>query len=196
MSKTLKPPDPQKVVENVLALMGGREKAFSIFDADFEMTAKLWNQNTDVIGRILRCHLFVEHFITEYLTAKHPTLDFDKSRLSFAQKLDLVANHLPPGTAHIVPGVRRLNTIRNRLSHTLKGDISEDDAKVFTDIPLFEAIRREANKRHPLSSEPLAILEFFAQHAGAVLHSVSTMNSEVWSEAIDMALEDAPPDEP
>jgi hypothetical protein len=191
LSNPLKPPNPQKVVEHVLTLLGGREKAFATFDADFAMIARLWNQNTSIIGRILRCHLFVEHFITEYLTTKHPALDFDKSRLTFSQKVDLVGSHLPPSVSHIIPGVRRLNSIRNRLSHTLTGEISIEDVSVFTSISLFEAMRREAHKPNPPSSELIVILESFAQHAGYALHSVSTLDAEVWSKAIDMASRDA-----
>ena len=189
MNKKPKLPDPKRIAENVITLMGGPEIAFAKFDADFEMTAQLWNQNTAIIGRILRCHLFVEHFLTEYLANGHPGLAFDKVRLTFAQKVDLIEGHLPPGVSHIVPGVRRLNSIRNRLSHTLKAELRADDANAFTGIALFEAMRRESAKPHPPSSEPLVIMEAFAQHAGWVLHSLNSPNHEVFRKAVEMAWE-------
>ena len=102
--------------------------------------------------------------------------------------------NLPHGFSYLTPGIRRLNAIRNRLSHTLKGEISEDDVNVFMGIPLFKSMRVEAAKRfspaREPSSEPIAILEDFAQHAGSVLHSVSTMTADVWAKAIDLACQE------
>src|SRR5205085_11346767 len=126
LSKTHKQFPAEKVVENLFALMGGRKKASAALRAQFEVTSKLWNQNTEIVGRILRCHLFVEHFITEYLVATAPEFDFDEARLTFTQKLALIRRSLPLSTSYLIPGMRHLNVIRNRLSHTLRGEISED----------------------------------------------------------------------
>ena len=163
-------PDPQKVAQNLLSLMGGRDKAFAAFDADFEAISKVWDENTELVGRILRCHLFVEHFMTEYLVMKSPEFDFDEARLSFTQKWALMERNLPHGFSYLTPGIRRPNAIRNRLSHTLKGEISEDDVNVFMGIPLFKSMRVEAAKRfspaREPSSEPIAILEDFCDTQG------------------------------
>jgi hypothetical protein len=184
-------PNPQRVVNHVLDLMGGHEKAFAFFDADFEMTSRLWNQDTEMIGRILRCHLFVEHFMGEYLGTKLPGVKLDEVRLTFAQKVALMGANVTPVVSAFLPGIRRLNSIRNRLAHTLKSDISKEDAVVFVSIPLFQAMRVEAARRRVPPSQPssegIVVLEDFAQHVGYSLHSVSTMNAEIWRKAIDLA---------
>ena len=124
----------------LLALMGGLNKLFAFFDKDFmALSRAMGTQDTEIIGRILRCHLFVEHFITEYLTIKIPDVNLDEARLTFTQKTPLVRAQSNP--CRLIPpsGNTCDNTIRNRLSHTLKGEISKADVSFFTDI-------------HPISS--------------------------------------------
>lgn len=172
--------------------MGGREKAFAFFDADFEMISGLWNQNTEMIGRILRCHLFVEHFMNEYLSTKLPGINLDDVRLTFAQKVALIGTNVTPVISALLPGIRRLNSIRNRLAHTLKGQILTEDVDALVKIPLFQAMRVEAARRRMPPSQPsldgIIVLEEFAQHVGSSLHSVSNMNKEIWGKAIDLAI--------
>lgn len=50
-----------------LELMGGRENALASMEAEFDEMKERWNQDTDTIGRILRSHLYLEHYLTEYL---------------------------------------------------------------------------------------------------------------------------------
>ena len=67
-------PSPEIVVKHLIRLMGGHEKAFKAFDADFHYITTRWEQDTATIGRILRAHLFVEHFLTEFIQLRNPSL--------------------------------------------------------------------------------------------------------------------------
>jgi hypothetical protein len=179
--------DPQRVVSHVIKLLGGRDAASAHFDADFRLLNDRWNQSTDKIGRILRAHLFVEHFLAEYLVARNPALgSLENARLTFTQKLALIGE-ATGGVAYLIPGIRRLNTIRNRLAHDLCADVTSDDINVFLGIELFEAMRDESAKPNQASADPLDILEDFARHTGIALHASAIRNDDLWAEAIRMA---------
>jgi hypothetical protein len=180
-------PNPESVVRHVIQLLGGREKAYQAIDADLQAARQRWAQDTTRIGRILRAHLFVEHFLGEHLQAKNPNLgSLDDARVTLAQKLSLL-DAKTSTVAYLLPGMRRLNTIRNRIAHSLHADVTEDDARVFIGISLFSAMREELGKREHrvLSSDPVDIMEDFAVHAGSVLHQ-SPM-AGVWAQAFQMA---------
>jgi hypothetical protein len=179
--------DPQRVASHVIALLGGHETAFAHFDADFRLLNDRWNQDTDTIGRILRAHLFVEHFLTEYLIARNPELGSpEDARLTFAQKLTLIGD-ATGGVAYLIPGIRRLNTIRNRLAHNLSADLTPDDVNVFLGIELFKAMRDESSKPNKPSVDPIAILEDFSRHTGISLHASAIRNDQLWAEAVRLA---------
>ena len=59
--------DHEKVVKRIIELSGGTEKLHYEMDYKLAKINEKWNQNIDSIGRILRAHLFVEHFMTECL---------------------------------------------------------------------------------------------------------------------------------
>jgi hypothetical protein len=177
----------QLVASHVIKLLGGHDRAFAHFDADFRLLNDRWNQDTDTIGRILRAHLFVEHFLTEYLVARNPALGpLEDARLTFAQKLALIGE-ATGGVAYLIPGIRRLNTIRNRLAHSLSAEITSDDVNVFQGIALFKAMRDESAKPNQASTDPMDILEDFSRHTGMALHASAIRNDELWAEAIKLA---------
>ena len=188
----MNPPDPKLVVEHVIRLMGGHDKAFAQFDAELLYVDKHWEQDTAIIGRILRAHLFVEHFLTEYIQLRNPELgSLGEARVSFSQKIALVGVG-PASISYLIPGIRHLNKIRNRLAHTLRAEVSEDDANVFLQIEFFRAMRKEKAKRfgNP-SSDPIDVLEEFARHAGGMLRGQSSRSWEVWAEAIRTVKEES-----
>lgn len=186
-------PSPELVVKHVIRLMGGHEKAFQAFDADFHYITTRWEQDTATIGRILRSHLFVEHFLTEFIQLRNPDLgSLDDARISFSQKLALVGAGTAR-TSYLIPGIRRLNSIRNRLAHTLRAEVTTDDANVFLQIDMFSAMRNEKARRvsGAPSADPIAVLEEFAMHAGITLHASASRNDDVWSDAFRAAQEES-----
>jgi hypothetical protein len=162
-------PDTLKVARRTIELLGGQEKAAEIMMRDFEAMKRRWNQNTDTIGRILRAHLYVEHYLTEYLQNSNPNLgSTEKARLSYSQKVSLLSPNDPQLT-DIIEGIKHLNSIRNRLAHNLDVSITAEDAKVFLAAKIFAALRTEGAKPGSPSIEPMQVLENFAQHAGQAL---------------------------
>lgn len=176
--------DQQKITARAIELMGGQEAFFKAADQEIEKIHQRWNQNIELIGRILRAHLFVEHFMTEYLVKTNPRLgDLSQARLSFSQKTEL----LEPSNldlADIVPGVKRLNSIRNRLAHNLDVEVTEQDATYFLKSERFAALRAVREGEKPASNDPLDILEDFAQYTSTVFNYEFTPLSRAISQAI------------
>jgi hypothetical protein len=164
--------DANAYVARVLELLGGREKAFEIIDAEFNEVNERWDRDVALIGRILRAHLHVEHYLAECIRHANPSLgNLDAARLTFAQKVELVSIE-NFAFAHYVPGIKHLNKIRNRLAHNLGATVTDDDARVFLANKFFSALREEGARRyaHALSMAPIDILEEFAKGVSSMLH--------------------------
>lgn len=176
-------PPAETVISRLFELYGGKEPFFRKMDDRFAEIDRRWNQNTDSLGRILRAHLFVEHFISAYISSKNPNLaKLEKARLSFAQKVELL-DHKGSPEAYLVPGLRRLNLIRNRIAHTLDATVTLSDQKCFLSIKLFSAMRRARAERSELAETPISVLEDFAKHAGSSLEAASHPESDFWQAA-------------
>lgn len=88
-----------------------------------------WNQDFEAIGRILRSHLYLEHYLTEHLEKTNAQLgSMSAARLTFAQKVNLLDPD-NPRLAEILPGVKQPNQIRNRLAHQLTAVVTQDDTE-------------------------------------------------------------------
>ena len=155
----------------------------------------VWNQDAARVGRVLRAHLVVEHFLTEYIAAANPNLgSLNDARLGFAQKVELlgVSNSV---LVMLTPGLKRLNQVRNRLAHRLSVEVTSDDLNAFLAIPLVRAVqavktRRSKNPRH----DPLKVLEEFADFTAAFLQLIAERpNQDASSEqAPDEASQETP----
>jgi len=151
--------DPKLVAERTVELLGGSKKAREISDGEFSEMERRWNQDVGAIGRILRSHLYVEHYLSEYLEKANPRLgSVAKARLSFSQKLELL-DQKDPLLSEVLPGIKHLNAIRNRLAHRLSANVTADDATVFLNAKFFKAMRDEGAKPDTPSQDPLDILE-------------------------------------
>lgn len=102
------------------------------FGSNFREEGPKWEKvsglDFEAIGRILVCHLSIEHYINNLIELSTPKLfDWDNTRMSFSQKLKLVSkiSLLKKNKLHI--GIEILNSIRNKLSHNMLATI--DNAK-------------------------------------------------------------------
>ena len=177
-------PDTAAVIARTIEILGGHDKAWAIIDEEFSSMTRRWNQDVDAIGRILRSHLYLEHYLTEYLKNANPRLGrISDARLTFAQKTNLL-DTTNPRISEILPGIRQLNTIRNRLAHQLTALVTEGDAKIFLQAKFFKAMREEGAKPGVPSREPIDILEQFAQHASAWLSNEFSQFSIAFGRAL------------
>jgi hypothetical protein len=176
--------DPIKIAARAMELLGGREKAKAAMEAEYYELKKRWDKDVNLIGRILRAHLHVEYYLTEYLETKNPNLNsLEDNRLTFNQKLKLLRpdDHQ---VAYLLGGIAHLNKIRNRLAHNLEATVTEDDKKVFLQ-GFYKAFREAGYTSIIKSEEPIDILEEFAEFASTMLHGPATPTSQAFKQAID-----------
>ena len=114
-------------IEEVVAKL---KPHFATIEQHFEQENRIFvgliSSAHDTLGRVLKCHLLIEHYLDRFLVAHFKIDSFDDVRLSFAQKAAL----LPSGetaAAFVKPGILRLNRIRNRFSHLLGAELSVQD---------------------------------------------------------------------
>lgn len=101
-------------------------KLFLEFNEEF---LHLWQTHGNSIGRIVKSHLLLEHYLNEYLRVIHPSIrNFDALKLSFKQKLNLL--ELPGEMIHYIgPVLDVINRLRNRLVHSLAIDLNDDEVE-------------------------------------------------------------------
>jgi hypothetical protein len=177
-------PDPRTYAAHLIEALGGHEAARKKLDVQFEYIASRWNQDANLIGRLLRSHLFVEHFLTQYLSARNPNLgDVELARLSFAQKIAL-ADRPNTTEAYLFTGIRHLNRVRNRVAHTLTSGLTDSDRDVFLGVPYFRELRDALAAPRVPSPHPIDVLEDFARHAGIMLAVSVSPDAEIWKKSL------------
>lgn len=174
----------EKLIDLLTHRYGSRSNALAAIDEQFEEELYRWNQPTNSIGRVLRCHLYVEYHLTKVLETQNPNLgSLDDARLTFAQKISLI-NHPKSGFDHLVVGLRRLNTIRNKVSHRLSIEITDADKGDFLSNPLFLALRSALARPGEPSDNTMDIIEEFAKYAGGLMHAATSPDGDIWREAM------------
>jgi hypothetical protein len=168
-----------------MEIMGGREKTIASMEADFYAMKARWNKDVLTIGRILRAHLHVEYYLTEFLQHTNPELgNLDEARITFNQKVNLLRSD-DRTVDYLIPGIRHLNKIRNRLAHNLEATVTDDDATVFLQ-GLFKAFRDAgvSGSENQLSTNPIDVLEEFAEFASSMLHAPSGQHIQAFRQAL------------
>lgn len=191
----LPPIDYKRITARAIELLGGHDKFFAAAESERSSINARWNQNVETIGRILRAHLFVEHFITEHLQKANPRLgSLQSSRATFSIKVSLLQAS-NPDIASILPGIKRLNSIRNRLAHNLDAAPTDEDRSVFLACERYAAMRAARDSPEKIES-PLEVLEGFAMHVAMVLNYEFSPVSKAIAQAIEQVHSHAQPPNP
>lgn len=131
------------------------------FNLENERLKKLLSIDHDPIGRVLKCHLIVENFLTRYLAERFETETLDEAKLSFFQKAQLIPLEREIAT-FVRPGILSLNKVRNKFSHKLDATIE------FADIePILEIL--SYTRRGTTFTDAYSAIEAFAAVACAFL---------------------------
>ena len=177
--------NPLAVAVRAAEIVGGRHLLLKSMEDDFNEMKARWNKDVNTIGRILRAHLHVEHYLTEYLRHINPAIGhLDSARLTFNQKVSLLPSD--NGVVNmLIGGIRHLNKVRNRVAHNLEAAVTEEDATVFRAQPL-DAMREWSVKGtdRAQSTDPLDILKWFAEYASSSLHTPGSITGRAFSQAM------------
>jgi len=111
------------------------------FGANFRDEGPKWEKVTgldfEAIGRILVSHLILEHYINNLIELSTPReFNWDRSRLTFSQKLKLVSKIEILEKSKFNIGIEILNSIRNNLSHTILATVDEKKVEQLKEILL------------------------------------------------------------
>lgn len=179
----------QMIQKRAAQILGGQAEYRRIADEEHLEVTERWNQDTELIGRILRAHLFLEQFMTENLQYANPRLgSLDKAKIGFSQKIDLL-DFRDPDIAPVLPGIRKLNAIRNRLAHRNKTAVSAEDVAEFVQCRNFEILMQAQHGEKFKSQKPIEVLENFARFAAIAL---SKQRSQLVAALMQATLELAP----
>nr|WP_100548124.1 MULTISPECIES: hypothetical protein [unclassified Pseudomonas] len=109
------------------------------FHQENERFVALFAHDHDLLGRILKCHLIVEHYLDRYLSEKLGLQHLEDARLTFAQKARLLPT-AGSAASFVKPGILRLNAIRNRFGHNLRADVHPGELGAINEV--LEVARR------------------------------------------------------
>ena len=118
-------------------------------------------QGHDLLGRVLKCHLIIEHYLGRVLTAHCGIHDLAEAKLSFYQKAKLLPD-TASAAAFVKPGILRLNVIRNDFGHTLRPVLRHSDLG-----PINDALR--VARQGVQFKEPIEAIEAFTTVASTFL---------------------------
>jgi hypothetical protein len=109
------------------------------------------------LGYFLCIHLIVEHYLDQFLKIVHPDLDWDASRLTFAHKISLLSKFKSDPKYDVVPAIKHLNSLRNRMSHALDAKVNSEDL-----LPFVHCVQKIIGNKADVSKDPRRVLEAFA----------------------------------
>jgi hypothetical protein len=101
------------------------------FGKNFRESGPNWEKVTgldfEAIGRVLVCHLCIEHYLNNLIELSTPkSFNWEKSRMTFIQKLKLIQGIRIFEQNECIKGIIILNEIRNKLSHNLLANIDKN----------------------------------------------------------------------
>lgn len=108
----------ERVVERLRPHMAEIAARFNQENARF---IALIQRPHDVVGRLLKCHLIVEHYLERFLTEHFGLESIGDAKLNFFNKAMLIPTRAS-SAAFVRPGILKLNSIRNKAGHNLGGE--------------------------------------------------------------------------
>ena len=90
--------------------------------AEVDRFNALFAADHNAIGRVLKVHLVVEHYLDEHLQSKLKIENVEDVRLTFVQKARMLSKK-QSSAAFVRAGILQLNAVRNKFSHTLNPTI-------------------------------------------------------------------------
>ena len=149
-------------------------------DARVDAFNKVWDRDASDIGDILACSSCQCEIITLRCFCaqhQHPSLpDLSTQRLKYDQRLALLSLDNPLMKA-LLPGLRKLNKIRNDLAHQLHLEVVADDVKAMLACAPYTAMRKAGGYNIP--EAPAKIVVDFAHFAASMLNTMAAPDTHI-----------------
>jgi len=138
-----------------------------MFAENFRDNGPEWRKLSEVdfegIGRVLACHLILEHYLVKFIELQTPVeFDWDESKMTFAQKIKLVRRSAPLVENDFIKGIEVINRIRNKYSHNLLVTIAETDISTLQAIiSAFRKSTKSPNQKNLDDVDNIIVIETF-----------------------------------
>lgn len=136
----------EEVVAKLRPHMGEIDARFNEENARFKA---LMGQDHDIIGRVLKCHLVIEHYLDRFLSNHYGIADISAPKLSFFQKAKLLPDRAA-AAAFVKPAILCLNSIRNRFGHSLEPRVILNELQPMLNVLV--VVRPEAKFVDPIDA--------------------------------------------
>ncbi|KGM07584.1 hypothetical protein LP43_1200 [Methylophaga thiooxydans] len=103
------------------------------FNDENKKFISIMKQDHDAIGRVLKAHIVVEHYLTIYLQQNLTIENIDDIKLTFAQKVALLPSSGSAVSA-IKLGIKKLNQVRNKFAHRLEVELEELEINAINEV--------------------------------------------------------------
>ena len=103
-----------------------REAIEAAFETERQRFANLFSRSHDHIGRILKCHWVIEHYLDRNLSEELGLGELRGAKLTFFQKISILPDR-DFRVTWIKPGILNVNSLRNRLVHNLEARLEDAD---------------------------------------------------------------------
>ena len=120
----------ERVIEKLKPHMAEIEARFNEENKRFK---ELIRRPHDVVGRMLKCHLVVEHYLERFLSDHYGIATVEDAKLSFFNKAMLLPT-CGSSAAVVRPGILKLNALRNRVGHSLGATIECSELGPIADL--------------------------------------------------------------
>jgi hypothetical protein len=102
----------------------------------------------EMMMEVIVSHLIIEHYLDRYIQNENPNLGkICEVRVSFPEKIKLIKNP-SENIRPFIPGINKLNKIRNHFAHNLEYEIPKKDFQVFWDILKEQGKEVGGNENH------------------------------------------------
>lgn len=137
----------------------GVADAISAELAQFTQRHRTASRDPRRVGEILHAHLLVEHALREYIEAANPNLGtLTSARLTFDRLRQIYEGMVMFRIPWLDPGLKAINTLRNKLTHRLGYEITPQDLAPLTTIVAHLPLELQT----PSSREPSLVCFMFA----------------------------------
>jgi hypothetical protein len=180
----------QRMLEHYSSLAGKRSDPLKDLAEEYSELERRWAQDCELIGRMLRAHLFVEHFMNDFIAHQNPNLPRSGiDKLPFAAKVGLLGDR-KPWVATYAPALWALNDIRTDFGHRLDSKVSQK--RIATILEAGEFVKYQEGVRAPVTdvTPPVEVVEAFARLMGKIFHGESSPTGGAIGAALQRALQD------
>ncbi|HEV7437688.1 MAG TPA: hypothetical protein VGO22_22910 [Pseudorhizobium sp.] len=120
----------EEIVASLAPHLGDIEKEFHVINNRF---LNLIGSDHDTLGRVLRSHLVIEHFLNDFLELHYRIDNIGAIRLSFYQKACMLPS-VGSAAAFAKPGILEVNSIRNKYAHNIGYDLNQASMEAVNEV--------------------------------------------------------------